>query len=183
MTATDTLIRGIATGSKSAFAALYRGLQPDMLRYATGLLAGDRAAAEDAVDEAFTAIWTQAGRYTGVGSADGWVRRIVRNKAIDIARRNRERCVGDADQDWLDQEPSNQPSPFDAAANQSDRLWLGGAMAKLSPDHREALWLCYYEERPLAQIAQIMECPENTVKTRLFHARKHLHAMLAVVDA
>ena len=53
-------------------------------------------------------------------------------------------------------------------------------MAQLSPDHREALWLCYYEERPLAQIAAIMECPENTVKTRLFHARKQLHAMLAV---
>ena len=142
MTATDMLIRDIAKGRKNAFAELYRAQQADMLRYATGLLAGDRAAAEDAVDEAFTAIWTQAGRYTGVGNADGWVRRIVRNKAVDITRRNRETSLGNADQDWLDQEPSNQPSPFDAAANQSDRQWLGGAMAQLSPDHREALWLC-----------------------------------------
>ena len=183
MSTTETLIRDVAIGSKGAFAALYRALQPQMLRYATGLLAGDRSAAEDAVDEAFAAVWTQAGQYTGQGSADGWVRRIVRNKAVDFARRNRESSIGKADQDWLDQTPSDHISPFEEAANQSDRQWLGAALARLSPDHREAVWLCYYEEQPLAQIAAIMGCPENTVKTRLFHARKQLHAMLAVVDA
>ena len=183
MDSTKILIRGIAGGDRNAFGQLYRVLQSPMLRYATGLLAGDRAAAEDAVDEAFAAVWQQADRFSGSGSADGWVRRIVRNKAIDLVRRNRETGIGTDSQSWLDHTPSDGPSPFDSAVNQSDREWLGAAMAQLSPDHRETLWLCYYEERPLAQIAEIMECPENTVKTRLFHARKQLRGVLNAAAA
>ncbi len=178
MTTNSDLIHEIAKGSKNAFSRLYRGLQSDMLRYATGLLAGDRFAAEDAVDEAFTAVWTQANTFSGDGSVEAWVRRIVRNKAVDISRRNREKTMGAADEITLAQMQSHETSPFEAAARSSDKQWLRQAMSKLSPDHREALWLCYYEERPLGQIAQIMNCPENTVKTRLFHARKQLHGFL-----
>ena len=61
---TETMLYDVARGNRKAFETLYRQQQPIMIRYATGLLAGDLAAAEDAVDEAFTAIWTQAGRLT-----------------------------------------------------------------------------------------------------------------------
>ena len=61
----ETALRAIAGGSRGAFVTLYRSWQNPALRYATGLLAGDRAAAEDVVDDAFVDIWLQAGRFFG----------------------------------------------------------------------------------------------------------------------
>lgn len=184
MTSTETLIESLNQGHQGAFAELYRKLQPEMLRYATGLLAGDRAAAEDAVDEAFTAVWQHADRYAGTGNADGWVRRIVRNKAIDALRKNRGMRGSDALADdskaafWTD-----EPSPFDHAAAADQAKWLRSALGQLNSDQRGAVWMCYYEDKSLAEIATIMGCPENTVKTRLFHARKTLRATLYLEDA
>ena len=62
---TEAYLRGIANGDRSAFSSLYRSWQPTLVRYATGLLSGDREAAEDVVDEALLAVWQQAGRFAG----------------------------------------------------------------------------------------------------------------------
>lgn len=176
---TDTLIRAISRGDKSSFEQLYRNLRRPMLAYAIGILAGDKDAAEDAVDEAFVDIWKAANRYSGTGSADGWVRRIVRNKAIDWLRRQK----GDRTSEWsdsYDQHVDHTPSPEDQAIASSDGEWLQQGLARLNVSQREALILCYYEDRPLAEIAQIMVCPENTVKTKLFYARQKLRTFTAV---
>lgn len=171
----DALIAGIAAGRQDAFAALYTRLQPMMVRYAAGLLAADRETAADVVDEAFFDIWRTASSFRGEGSVEGWVRRIVRNKAIDAIRRQRERVAVDeresrAFEDLADE--ADTPDRLAERISDGDELWR--RMARLSHEHREAVWLCYYEEKSLAEIADIVGCPENTVKTRLFHARKLL---------
>ena len=91
----DSELGQIAVGDRAAFARLYRATRAEFVRYATGLLAGDHAAAEDAVDDAFVAIWTQSGHFDGHGSANGWIRRIVRNKAIDLLRKRRDLPMSD----------------------------------------------------------------------------------------
>ena len=176
---TETMLYAVARGNRKAFETLYRQQQPIMIRYATGLLAGDLAAAEDAVDEAFTAIWTQAGRFNGNGNANGWMRRIVRNKAIDWLRKQRECCSVDAElADFADQRADPAPSPYDCAEQTSDGNQLRRALIGLSFEHREAVWLCYFEDKSIDEIAEIADCPQNTVKTRLFYARKSLKAEL-----
>lgn len=173
---TETLIRAISRGDHSSFEQLYRGLQRPMLAYAIGILAGDREAAEDAVDEAFVDIWKGASGYSGTGSADGWVRRIVRNKAIDWLRRQK----GDRVFDWSDtheQQADQAPNPEEVAIASSDGEWLRQGLLRLNVSQREALILCYFEERPLAEIADIMACPQNTVKTKLFYARQNLRRL------
>ncbi|HQT55478.1 MAG TPA: RNA polymerase sigma factor, partial [Phenylobacterium sp.] len=90
MLTADALHR-IAKGDRAAFTELYQRVQPQFVGYASALLAGDVDAALDVVDEAFLSIWREAGRYGGEGSADGWIRRIVRNKAVDWLRSRRER--------------------------------------------------------------------------------------------
>lgn len=173
------LISAVAEGSQAAFAELYTRLQPSMSRYATGLLAGDRDAAADAVDEAFFDIWRQAARFADEGSAEGWVRRIVRNKAVDLIRRNRERLAASEDEAAaFEALPDDTETPAEQAEKISTSDELRRQMERLSLEHREVVWLCYFEEKPLAEIAAIMDCPENTVKTRLFHARKQLRALL-----
>ncbi len=176
---TETTLREIARGSRDAFTSLYREQRPTMIRYATGLLAGDLAAAEDAVDEAFVAIWQQAGRFGGKGSANGWIRHIVRNKAIDWLRKQRE-CsfANDESAELTNQVPDPARSPYDCAELACDGNQLRRALAELSFEQREAVWLCYFEDKSLSEIAEIANCPQNTVKTRLFYARKSLNIAL-----
>jgi RNA polymerase sigma-70 factor, ECF subfamily len=174
------LLARIAMQNRAAFTQLYVGLQPKMLRYAAGLLAGDSHGAADAVDEAFMDIWRKAAGYQGHGSAEGWVRHIVRNKVIDGLRRHREKpsAGGDAASD-LAEVADMADTPAQAAERNSDADELRAGLARLSPDHREVVWLCYFENMALADIAAQLECPENTVKTRLFHARKQLRDILS----
>ena len=73
--------------------------------------------------------------------------------------------------------PDTADSPFDDAARASDASQLRAALEHLSFEHREVIWLCYFEDKPLAEIAEITGCPENTVKTRLFHARRNLRML------
>ena len=178
----DQLIRAIAQGDKAAFAALYRARRRGLIGYAMAVLANDRASAEDAVDEAFLDIWRHAASYSGSGQGDAWVRRLVRNKAIDIVRRGRE-VLSDDPQAFSGRDATDPITPFDLAASDSDAAWLGSALGCLSPEQREAVWLCYFEDRPLREIAALTDCPENTVKTRLYHARSRLRRALEPSDA
>ncbi len=171
----ETEIRRVARDDRAAFSRLFREAGPTLVRYATGLLAGDREGAEDAVDEAFIAIWQQAGRFDGRGDAMGWMRRIVRNKAIDWLRKQRDVPMsgGTALENHANQ-ASDAPNPFESAANRSTATSLREALAQLSVEQREAVWMCYFEDMSLREIADTAGCPENTVKTRLFHARRLL---------
>ncbi len=172
---TELDIAAIAAGDRGAFTRLYRTHQPVLLRFATGLLAGDREAAEDAVDEAFFAIWEQAGRYDGHGHVIGWMRSIVRNKAIDWLRKQKHVSLAPSDiEQALAQEADSQPDPFEAAASVNMAETLRRALERLSIEQREAVWLCYFEDKPLSEIAETAGCPENTIKTRLFHVRRIL---------
>jgi RNA polymerase sigma-70 factor, ECF subfamily len=174
-------LSAIARGDRGAFTQVYRFLHPVMTRYAIGLLAGDRAIAEDVVNEAFVAIWQQASHYAGLGSATGWVRRIVRNKAIDYVRKQRDVSISSEAQEALfSQVPDQGASPEAAVEAVFEANHLRKALVHLSFEQREAIWLCYFEDKSIAQIAQIADCPENTVKTRLFHARKILRAFVSV---
>jgi len=55
--------------------------------------------------------------------------------------------------------------------------WLSCSLAALSPEHRAVFELTFHHELPYQEIAIILKCPENTVKTRMFHARKKLQLL------
>ncbi len=171
-------LRLIAQGSQAAFSRLYCEQQPIMLRFATGLMGGHGQAAEDMVDEAFFEVWRKAGQYSGDGHPQGWLRRIVRNKVIDWLRKQPRAGVETPADDALAQLSDESDTPEQALEKLSDANELRRLLSHLTLEHREALWLCYYEELPLSEIAATVECPEGTVKTRLFHARRALRAMM-----
>ena len=170
---TENKLRAIARGDRAVFAALFKDYLPRFVPYATGLLAGDKEAAEDVVHDAFMAIWQQAGHFSGKGSAEGWMRRIVRNKAIDWCRKQREVPMT-MELQTQHAEQAGDLNPLEAAVQSDAAKHLRDALTILSVDQREAIWLCYFEERSVAEISEFTQCPENTVKTRLFHARKIL---------
>ena len=166
-------IAGIGRGDHAAFSEFYRQNRRMLTAYAASILAGDIAAAEDVVDDAFLDIWRSSKNDVKCISEPAWIRRIVRNKAIDWLRKYADIKVDSQTAiDDLGADP--HPNPEDLTADISDRLWLQSALNILSVAHRETMFLFYYEEMSLAQIARMMDCPENTVKTRLHYARQAL---------
>ena len=179
---TGVLIARIAKNDKVAFEQLYRLMRGQLVLQANALLAGDIAAAEDAVDEAFLDIWSKAGSFAGKGSARGWMRRIVRNKVIDHVRR-RERCREAQTLDGVLEVPSEDVSPETSAIAHDEQSRVGRALKALPGDQQEVLNLFYYLELSVQEIAQQIGVPTGTVKSRLFHGRKRLHDCLASATA
>lgn len=173
------LLQQIADQNSEAFATLYRSLQPVMLRYAAGILAGDIEAAADAVDEAFAEVWAKASQYSGEGHAVGWIRRITRNKAIDWLRKRREKPFSsDEEMKAFSEQPDDRDTPDIEAEKASEAERLKRAMNDLTPDHYEVIWMVYYEDKSIKEMVEETGLASGTIKTRLFHARKNLEAIL-----
>ncbi len=170
----EALLRAVGQGDHDAFAKLYTSTRQAMLAHATGILGGDSFAAEDAVDEAFAEIWRLAGKFNAIGSASAWIRRIVRNKAVDMLRKPAKRETGQSDSYFAAIEDSS-PTPEQEALIGDERRWLREALAVLNSDQREVIVLCYYQEMSVKEIADATGSAVNTVKTRLFYARRKLH--------
>jgi RNA polymerase sigma-70 factor, ECF subfamily len=101
------------------------------------------------------------------------MRRIVRNKAIDWCRKQREVPMTNEVQVQYSEQTA-EADLFETAAQSGAAQRLRDALTILSVEQREAIWLCYFEECSIMEIADIADCPPNTVKTRLFHARSML---------
>lgn len=136
---------------------------------------------EDIIDEVINdvmyVVWEKAASYDRHCKPSTWIFGIAFNKARQALRdesRGDEESLDELDEDnaWL-----GRP---DAGLQQLEMTdWLESALAVLSPDQRAVIELTYFEGLHYSEIAAIMDCPENTVKTRMFHARKNLAAILA----
>lgn len=171
----NSQIRAVASGSRQDFSCLYQSLRRQMLVYALGVLAGDLPAAEDAVDEAFLDVWQKASQFSGTGNGIGWIRRIVRSKSVDWLRKNGDVKI-DVSRYWADDLNGTDCCGQKLTETICDRDWLQKMLGELNTVQRETMVLFYYEEMPISRIAQLMNCPENTVKTRLHHARQKMKA-------
>jgi RNA polymerase sigma-70 factor (ECF subfamily) len=166
------LIRRIAIGDESAVAKLYD-------RYGTVLFAvayrivGQRADAEEVVMEAFAQIWRDAGRFeSGRGSVAAWITMIARSRALDQvrSRNRRERLANSAAQDDTSSAPGMGTWGGDTGARteQTERQRrVAEAMQTLSPAQRQAIELAYYEGLSQTEIAERLQEPLGTVKTRV----------------
>lgn len=144
-----------------------------VLAYATRLT-GDRAAAEDVLQETLLRAWRHADnlRNDSKGSVRGWLLTVARNIVTDRARARavRPQEVG---------EPIDVPAVArDHAEQVVNEMAVLGAMDKLSAEHREVLVEMYYRGRTVAEAAQALRIPPGTVKSRSYHAMRALRAVL-----
>jgi RNA polymerase sigma-70 factor, ECF subfamily len=173
-TADEDLVIRIADGDELAMRVLYARHQLKIYRFVLRLVR-DEMAAEDTISEVFLDVWRQAGRFEGRSSVTTWLLAMARNKAWSALRKRREIGVEEGVAEAMEDE-SDDP---ELVAQKADK---GAAMRRcidrLTPDHREVIDLVYYHEMSLEEAAVILDIPENTVKTRLFHARKNLSELL-----
>jgi len=171
----ERLIGQIAGGDRLAMRALFARHQVKVYRFVLRIV-NDAALAEDVVSETFFDVWQHAGRYEGRSSVSTWLLGIARHRALDAARRRpTEPLDSAAAQNAID--PARDPEA--ELGHKDTNAVLRGALAALSREHAEIIDLVYYQEKSVRDVAEILVIPENTVKTRMFYARKRLAALVA----
>ena len=170
----------VKAGDRDALETLLAGARPRLCAVAFKMMR-DRDDAEDVVQEAMMKVWKNVGRFEGRAAVSTWLHRIVVNTANDHLRSRRHAAVGPARRGVATGDEDHQvPEAVDAETPEVllGRAEIGGvvrgAMAALSPAHREVLSLREIQGESYESIATLACCPVGTVMSRLHHARLRL---------
>jgi RNA polymerase sigma-70 factor, ECF subfamily len=155
------LLARVGEHDRDAFEILYGRYVRPVFGLALRRL-GDRGHAEDAVQDAFAAIWRSASTYRPErGAAGGWLYTVARNAIVDRLRRN-----GPALDAELPELASSEPGPAQRA-EESDVAWrVHRALEELQPREREVIELAYWSGMSQSEVAEYLHLPLGTVKTR-----------------
>jgi len=162
------LLGRVAIGDRAAFRALYEATASRLYPVALRVL-GDRTQAEDALQEAFVAIWHHAGRYRADrGAPLPWLATLVRFKALDIARAR----PNDLPLEETDDEGNTRshdiahdgPTPEEALLARCDDERLKRCLGQLDEAPRRAVLMSFYEGLTHQELAQKLAAPLGTVK-------------------
>ncbi len=171
------LLRRLCNADESALEQLYHHYYNRLFRFIARVVRREEMI-DEIVNDVMFIVWEKAATYDQKCKVSTWIFGIAFNKARQALRNNaaqvaNEESLEDIDEDsaWL----GNHDNGF-RQIEMDD--WLGRALNQLSPEHRSVIELTYYEGLHYSEIAIIMDCPENTVKTRMFHARKNLAVIL-----
>ena len=168
------LIARIAAGDLRAFETLYRAYAARVQRF-LGLMTPRRAIVEEALNDTMLVVWKRAASFDGTSRVSTWI--------LAIAYRTMLKAIGRADEPLADPSPDERPGtdagPEQRHADTQRRAAIWRALEALSDEQRGVLVLTYFHDLPYAEIAQVMGCPVDTVKTRMFHARRRVRALLS----
>jgi RNA polymerase sigma-70 factor (ECF subfamily) len=171
------LLARVGEGDREAFELLYRRYVRPLFGLALRRL-GDRGHAEDAVQEAFAAIWRSASTYRPErGAAGGWLYTVARNAIVDRLRRN-----GLATDAELPELVSSEPGPPDRAEDSYVSWRVHRALEELQPREREVVELAYWSGMSQSEVADYLGLPLGTVKTRTRSGLARLASLLEGED-
>lgn len=171
-TVDGNLIAHAADGDERAIGQLYDRYGAVLYAVAYRIV-GQQADAEEVVLEAFSQAWREAPRFeVGRGSVAGWLTMIARSRALDLvrARSRRERITATAAADRPGASPAMsdyRPDPARALDHDERRRQVQDALDTLSPSQRQAIELAYFEGLSQAEIADRLQEPLGTIKTRV----------------
>ena len=172
----EVLLTQIAAGDQQAFSQLYLRYQSKLVRYCARVLKDDVAQAADLVDEAMFDVWRSAENFAGRSKPSTWIYSIARNKLISWLRKTSEVTL--EDESILDALIDPAATPAEELAMDDMQQQLLRLMDQLTDEHREVLKLTYFEDKSVKEVAELLGISENTVKTRMFYARKRLAQLL-----
>lgn len=168
------LIRRVAAGDRRAFEALYRLYHPRLTRFLFGMLRKPELV-EEVLNDTLIAVWRRPDSYNGSSKLSTWIFAI----AFRMALKARSRLDEPVEDKEADSRPSEEAGPEQQLGRRQAQDVLREALGSLSPDHRTVVDLTYFHEFGYREIAEIMDCPVDTVKTRMFHARRNLRNLLS----
>ena len=170
----EALVALVSRSDESALAELYDRIGGTAYGLAYRVLR-DEALAEDAVQEAFLALWRSAGSFVPErAKASTWILTLVHRRAVDVVRREQRRRT----------EPLEAaPEPAEGSAEEAawlrlDRERVQAALAQLPDQQREAIELAYYGGYTQSELADRLGQPVGTIKSRMFAGLTRLRELL-----
>lgn len=170
------LMARIARKDEGAFDALYRTYEKRLYHFIRQKM-NDSFESYDILHEVFMEVWKQADRFEGRSKLSTWLFGIAFHKSIDRLRKKRP--------DQLDEEAHGAVqdmeglSPVELVNATEESVHLRKCVNALSAAQRSVIQLAFYEDMSYGEIARIIERPEGTVKTRIFHAKQALKQCVA----
>jgi RNA polymerase sigma-70 factor (ECF subfamily) len=160
----DQLLAEIARGDEDALAALYDRYGRPSYALAVRILR-DPQLAQDAVQDAFLAVWRTAATFDARrGKASTWLLTLVHRRAVDVVRREDRRRAAPLD----DAPVASGDSTDETAELREQRRAVQAALTVLTPAEREAIELAYYGGLSQSEIAERLDVPLGTIKSRMF---------------
>lgn len=166
----------MARGDERAFREFY-GHHARTAQGLAGRVLRDPALAEDAVQEAFLAAWRQAGSYRAeFAKPASWLLTFVHRRAVDHVRRQQRRS---AEPLKLNETLGGAAAEDEAVTGMPTRAWIRAGLDRLSAPDREVLELAYFAGLTQTEIAEHLEIPLGTIKSRTSTALQRLNSALA----
>lgn len=164
------LVERVAGGDRAAVRLLFMRHHARVYRFAARQT-GSEMMADDIANEVFLELWRQAPAFQGRSEVSTWLLGIARFKALSALRKRREEAI---DEDEAAAIPDTGDTPEVAVMKDDKATALRGMVNALPEEHRTVIDLAYYHAKSVAEIAEILQIPVATVKTRMFYARKKL---------
>jgi RNA polymerase sigma factor (sigma-70 family) len=167
------LLERITRRDLQAFEQLYRHYQPRLSRFLINIVNRPQVV-EEVLDDTMMAVWNTAANFRGASKVSTWIFAIAYRTALKALRSQDEPVESGSDDELLSEEAGPEQQLMAGQA----RSTVLRALDALSAEQRSVLVLTYFHDLPYAEIARIVDCPVDTVKTRVFHGRRRLRAML-----
>lgn len=177
--AESRLIAHVAGRDLAAFESLYRAYHPRLTRFLDRVTRRP-GLVEEVLNDTMLVVWNAAARFSGESKVSTWIFAIAYRTALKALRRV-DPTFG-ADDAGLEAMESAEPGPEEQFARRELHTALLHALDGLSPAHRAVVDLTYFHGMGYRDIAAVVDCPVDTVKTRMFHARRRLRSLLAGQD-
>jgi RNA polymerase sigma-70 factor (ECF subfamily) len=168
----EALLAAVARGDVAAFEQIHRRYFPKLMHFAKRIT-GSPEAAEEVANDTLMIIWRTADRFEGRSKASSWIFGIAYRLSLK-QRQSLGRRKGDVELD-----EGLVDDGHDTAKTVMHRKDLAQALDQLTPELRAVIELTYYNGYLYTEIAEILECPVGTVKTRMMTARRRLREMLS----
>ncbi|HTJ17423.1 MAG TPA: sigma-70 family RNA polymerase sigma factor [Steroidobacteraceae bacterium] len=163
------LLRQVAAGDRTAFKELYLIYHRRLARFLMRMTSRHDLI-EEVINDTLWTVWLKAGDFRGDSLVSTWIVGITYRRALKALRRH-----GTPRPMLVVEDVAVAP---DAQLEDENRQWLGQALAELPLEQRMVMEFSYLMGHSCEEIATIMQCPVNTVKTRMFHAREKLRRSL-----
>lgn len=167
------LVARVGAGDQAALATLYRQHHDRLWRFVVRI-AGDAATADEIVNEVMMVVWTKAGATVPQAKVTTWLLGIAYRRSLKAAERGRRHGA----QTPITDEIEESTGECDARMGEMEsREVVRAALGHLPAEQRAVMQMVYEEGLHYSDIAALLGCPENTVKTRIFHARRKLRSI------
>ena len=172
------LLRRVAEGDREAFRRLYSQYHRRLHRFLMRLTR-ERPIAEEVINDTMMVVWQHARDFRGASRVSTWILGIAYRRALKTLERSRNASA----QDVIVASANAPDGVLLDALSQGEEMqdWIDAALEKLSPEHRMVIELAYFLGLSCEEIADIVNCPVGTVKTRMFYGRERLRQLLVML--